>query len=198
MSININPNLNQISFSSKGKPAEPEKPKKLPEIKIVSRPDAFDKKLDAIETSTEMKPTAKTTDSKGLVAEKKLESEPETPIQTPIQTQPQSIAEAPIKNTAGNVAGQVYSKISKTSAIAKGFIDGTITGLVAGTAAAGFDMIISGTKRIKNKEIKFYQIFNPKKALSKSGKSLSIAIALGFLIGQIAIPIFKSKKQTGK
>ena len=51
---------------------------------------------------------------------------------------------------------------------------------------------------IKDKDFKFYQIFNPKKALSKSGKSLSIAIALGFLIGQIAIPIFKSKKQTGK
>jgi len=193
MNLSINPNLySKPSFKAENmtpvnKPlAEKSKASddKKQEIKIEATADSFDKKINEIETKTGVEHSKVSPDKKvevkAIAAANVQTAEP--------QVQPES----------KSAAGIFFSKVSTSSAIVKGLVFGSMAGIFFGTLTAGMDMIYTGIKKIKNKEIKFYQIFNPKKSLSKSGRNLSIAVALGCVVGEIVSPLVKSKKQRSK
>lgn len=184
MNLSINPNLfNKTSFKAE-MPKNSDVTKQ--ELKVETNSDSFDKKINDIETKTG-------------IEHSKVPQKQETEIK-PVEAASSQITEPQTIPAPKNSVGNFIEKVSKTSAIIKGLVQGSIAGVFFGTITAGTDMIYTGIKKIKNKEkgFKFYQIFNPKKALSKSGRNLSIAVALGCVIGEIVSPLVKSKKTNGQ
>lgn len=95
----------------------------------------------------------------------------------------------------GAVANTAYAWVNVTEAI-KGILKGTIYGLLTGTAIAGFDMIKSGTKKYKKGQIHFSELWNRKKAMSKTGKVLSFVAAGLVFVGHLVNAKLNINKRT--
>lgn len=95
----------------------------------------------------------------------------------------------------GAVANTAYAWVNVTEAL-KGLLKGTIYGFLTGTAVAGFDMIKSGTKKYKQGQIHFSELWNRKKAMSKTGKVLSFVAAGIVFVGHLINAKLKINKRT--
>lgn len=95
----------------------------------------------------------------------------------------------------GAVANTAYAWVNVTEAI-KGILKGTIYGFLTGTAVAGFDMIKSGTKKYKKGQIQFSELWNRKKAMSKTGKVLSFVAAGLVFVGHLVNAKLNINKRT--
>lgn len=78
---------------------------------------------------------------------------------------------------------------------AKGVASGLVYGFLAGSFVAGINMITSGIKKVKSKEIKPLQILNPKVAMSKGGRTLSYVAAGTIFAYHVLISISKANKK---
>lgn len=202
MAITFNPNsFANVSFKSNQKtpvniptsqkemiPTE-DKPLSVAVSDVNSKNDVLDlsQNLQKIESLEKSKPT----EVKALKP-----ADATQPIESPdSQKEPvQQPAQSPVNPSQGLVS-KSYNAISKTSAIAKGIVDGIISGLVFGTIVAGVDMVYSGIKKLKNKEIKFTEIFNPKKSMSKLGRNMSYFSAIGIMAGTIFSEYLQANKK---
>ncbi len=106
--------------------------------------------------------------------------------------------ETPIANSDEGLVVKSYKVVTRTSSLAKAVVDGVFSGLIFGTIVAGANMIYSGIKKFKNKEIKFVEMFNPKKAMSKLGRNISYGCAAGIMIGTIASAYLKANQNKSK
>lgn len=95
----------------------------------------------------------------------------------------------------GAVASTAYAWVNVTEAI-KGILKGTIYGFLTGTAVAGFDLIKSGTKKYKKGQIHFSELWNRKKAMSKTGKVLSFVAAGLVFVGHLVNAKLNINKRT--
>lgn len=93
------------------------------------------------------------------------------------------------------IAKTAYTWVNFSEGI-KGVAKGVFYGIVSGAAVAAVNTIFSGVRKFKNKQIKFLQIFNPKKAMSKVGKTLAFVTAGIVFAGNLIIAKLRANLKT--
>lgn len=103
--------------------------------------------------------------------------------------------EQPQKQKKGFFASIAYAWVNFIEGT-KGIVKGLVAGALTGTAVAGTDWIVSGYKKHARKEIKFAEMFNRKKAMSKKGKILAPVSAALVFVGYLISARLKANKRT--
>lgn len=134
-----------------------------------------------------------------LISARATQAIQETHSQAYSQPYGQPTSSTPYKEQRSGVKGAVantaYAWVNVTEAI-KGILKGTIYGFLTGTVIAGFDMIKSGTKKYKKGQIQFSELWNRKKAMSKTGKVLSFVAAGLVFVGHLVNAKLNINKRT--
>ena len=103
--------------------------------------------------------------------------------------------EKPESTAKGILATLAYAWINLVEGT-KGIVKGLLAGFLTGTAVAGIDMIHSGWKKHKNKKITLSEMFNRKKAMSKTGKILAPVAAGIVFAGNLVVARLNANKRT--
>lgn len=105
------------------------------------------------------------------------------------------VAEPSKTTPKGVIAKAGYGWVNTVEA-SKGIVKGLWYGFLTGTVVAGLSCIRSGLKKYKNKEIKFLEMFNPKKAMSTTGRVMSYVAAGLVLVGNMVLAKLRANQRS--
>lgn len=210
MAIVINPNqsISANFISDKKTPVNNPNPQNQRQKSMISTEDKplagsvskINPKGDVLEIKDNGKKTEKISSAEKIEKSKPTEVKPVKPALVDAKSEgkvePKAVNNDSVTNES--LVAKTYNAVSRTSSLAKSVVDGVLSGLVFGTLAAGVDMVYSGIKKFKNKEIKFVQMFNPKKAMTRLGRNMSYVCAVGIMAGTIAAEYMQANKKRKK